>query len=226
MTASSSFLRFPDGLDDGRPPRVVIFGAGHGSTYPGRDSGGHALSAEPSGTPARMMPAWSNTGISISAARCSPVSPLAASTSETSRLSCTTTPATAIGSRQGRAACLHCRPFRSCLAAIVPSRSPSSPALRMRAGLDLADRRPYRLARRAAWRALRLFKSDAAGKRDAACRRNGAGRPAWRRQRSSFGYRDSATLWQPLCHGPRDPCPRGRGRSSAYSGGRSGHCHP
>ncbi|WP_152094546.1 agmatinase [Rhizobium dioscoreae] len=46
MPASSSFLGFPDRLDDGGPPRVVIFGAGHGSTYPGRDSSGHALSAE------------------------------------------------------------------------------------------------------------------------------------------------------------------------------------
>ncbi len=45
MTASSSFLGFSDRLEDGRRPRVVIFGAGHGSTYPGKDSSGHALSA-------------------------------------------------------------------------------------------------------------------------------------------------------------------------------------
>ncbi|SCB27750.1 agmatinase [Rhizobium hainanense] len=45
MTASSSFLGFSDRLDDGRLPRVVIFGAGHGSTYPGKDSSGYALSA-------------------------------------------------------------------------------------------------------------------------------------------------------------------------------------
>ncbi|PST21668.1 agmatinase [Rhizobium sp. JAB6] len=45
MTASSSFLGFSDRLEDGRRPRVVIFGAGHGSTYPGKDSSGYALSA-------------------------------------------------------------------------------------------------------------------------------------------------------------------------------------
>lgn len=45
MTASSSFLGFSDRLDDGRLPRVAIFGAGHGSTYPGKDSSGYALSA-------------------------------------------------------------------------------------------------------------------------------------------------------------------------------------
>ncbi len=45
MTASSSFLGFSDRFDDGRLPRVVIFGAGHGSTYPGKDSSGYALSA-------------------------------------------------------------------------------------------------------------------------------------------------------------------------------------
>jgi agmatinase len=45
MTASSSFLGFSDRLDDGRLPSVVIFGAGHGSTYPGKDSSGYALSA-------------------------------------------------------------------------------------------------------------------------------------------------------------------------------------
>ncbi|MBN8954455.1 MULTISPECIES: agmatinase [unclassified Rhizobium] len=45
MTVSPPFLGFPDRLDDGRLPRVVIFGAGHGSTYPGKDSSGYALSA-------------------------------------------------------------------------------------------------------------------------------------------------------------------------------------
>ncbi len=45
MTALPSFLGFPDHLDDGGKPRVVIFGAGHGSTYPGKDSDGYALSA-------------------------------------------------------------------------------------------------------------------------------------------------------------------------------------
>ncbi|MFK0166438.1 agmatinase [Rhizobium sp. NPDC090279] len=45
MTASPSFLGFPDRLDDGCLPRVVIFAAAHGSTYPGKDSSGYALSA-------------------------------------------------------------------------------------------------------------------------------------------------------------------------------------
>jgi agmatinase len=38
MTASPPFLGFPDHLADGRMPCAVIFGAGHGSTYPGKDS--------------------------------------------------------------------------------------------------------------------------------------------------------------------------------------------
>ncbi|WGF90931.1 agmatinase [Marinivivus vitaminiproducens] len=46
MNASSSFLCFPAQLADDRMPRVVIFGAGHGSTYPGQDSSGHTLAAD------------------------------------------------------------------------------------------------------------------------------------------------------------------------------------
>ncbi len=45
MSASPSFLGFPDRLADGRTPRAVIFSAGHGTTYPGKDSGGYALAA-------------------------------------------------------------------------------------------------------------------------------------------------------------------------------------
>jgi len=45
MTASPPFLGFPDRLADSRMPRAVIFGAGHGSTYPGKDSNGHASAA-------------------------------------------------------------------------------------------------------------------------------------------------------------------------------------
>ena len=45
MAASLSFLGLPDRLDDGRMPRAVIFGVGHGSSYPGQDSSGHALAA-------------------------------------------------------------------------------------------------------------------------------------------------------------------------------------
>ncbi|WP_420961809.1 agmatinase [Brucella sp. IR073] len=43
---SSSFLGFPGRLANGGLPRAVIFGAGHGSTYPGKDSGGHALAPD------------------------------------------------------------------------------------------------------------------------------------------------------------------------------------
>jgi agmatinase len=45
MTASPPFLGFPDRLADDRMPRAVIFGAGHGSTYPGKDSSGYASAA-------------------------------------------------------------------------------------------------------------------------------------------------------------------------------------
>ena len=43
MTAAPSFLGLPDRLPEDRPPRAVIFGAGHGSNYPDQDSRGYAL---------------------------------------------------------------------------------------------------------------------------------------------------------------------------------------
>lgn len=46
MTSSPRFLGLPDRLADGSTPRAVIFGAGHGSTYPGKDSRGYALAAD------------------------------------------------------------------------------------------------------------------------------------------------------------------------------------
>jgi Arginase family len=46
MTASPPFLGFPDRLAGGHVPCAVIFGAGHGSTYPGKDSSGYALAAD------------------------------------------------------------------------------------------------------------------------------------------------------------------------------------
>ena len=46
MTASPRFLGLPDRLADDRTPSVVIFGAGHGTTYPGKDSSGYALAAD------------------------------------------------------------------------------------------------------------------------------------------------------------------------------------
>jgi agmatinase len=46
MTASPRFLGLPDRLPDDRTPRAVIFGAGHGSTYSGQDSSGHALAPD------------------------------------------------------------------------------------------------------------------------------------------------------------------------------------
>ncbi|WP_046634873.1 agmatinase [Neorhizobium galegae] len=46
MTASPPFLGFSDHLSGSQIPRAVIYGAGHGSTYPGKDSSGHALAAD------------------------------------------------------------------------------------------------------------------------------------------------------------------------------------
>lgn len=46
MTTSATFLGFPNRLDSGQSPRAVIFGAGHGTTYPGKDSSGYALAAD------------------------------------------------------------------------------------------------------------------------------------------------------------------------------------
>lgn len=45
MTSSRSFLGFPSRLGEGRVPRAVIFGSGHGSTYSGKDSSGYAEAA-------------------------------------------------------------------------------------------------------------------------------------------------------------------------------------
>lgn len=45
MTASLSFLGFPSRLADGCTPRAVIFAAGHGSTYPDKDSSGYVSAA-------------------------------------------------------------------------------------------------------------------------------------------------------------------------------------
>ncbi|MCJ9722748.1 agmatinase [Agrobacterium sp. SHOUNA12C] len=45
MITSPPFLGLHDRLADGRVPRAIIFGAGHGSTYPGKDSSGYVLAA-------------------------------------------------------------------------------------------------------------------------------------------------------------------------------------
>jgi len=45
MTTSPAFLGFPSRLGEGRVPRAVIFGSGHGSTYAGKDSSGYAEAA-------------------------------------------------------------------------------------------------------------------------------------------------------------------------------------
>lgn len=50
MSVSPTFLGLPNSADDdalrGVAPRIVIFGAGHGSAYPGSDDTGHALAAD------------------------------------------------------------------------------------------------------------------------------------------------------------------------------------
>ncbi|SDO45425.1 agmatinase [Phyllobacterium sp. OV277] len=45
MTAFPPFLGFPERLTEGHTPRMVIFGAGHGSTYPGKDSSAYHSAA-------------------------------------------------------------------------------------------------------------------------------------------------------------------------------------
>lgn len=45
-TPSKTFLGLPGKLQDQDQVRAAIFGAGHGTTYPGRDSRGHALAAD------------------------------------------------------------------------------------------------------------------------------------------------------------------------------------
>jgi agmatinase len=46
MTGSMSFLGLPEILPGGSLPRVVIFGVGYGSTYPGKDSSGYASASD------------------------------------------------------------------------------------------------------------------------------------------------------------------------------------
>jgi len=46
MPAPRTFLGLPERLAAGRTPRAVIFGVGHGATYPGKDSTGYALAAD------------------------------------------------------------------------------------------------------------------------------------------------------------------------------------
>ncbi len=46
MAPSRTFLNLPTRLQPQDELRAAIFGVGHGTTYPGRDSGGHALAAD------------------------------------------------------------------------------------------------------------------------------------------------------------------------------------
>ncbi|TCQ29564.1 arginase family protein [Rhizobium sp. PP-CC-3G-465] len=46
MNGASSFLSFPDRLPQDTKPIAAVFGAGHGSTYAGKDSSGYALAAD------------------------------------------------------------------------------------------------------------------------------------------------------------------------------------
>lgn len=45
MTKEPRFLNFPGQLPGGRQPRIVMFGAPHGTTYPGKNSDGYASAA-------------------------------------------------------------------------------------------------------------------------------------------------------------------------------------
>jgi len=46
MPKTPPFLSLPDRLSGGGTLRAVLFGAGHGTTYSGKDSSGHALAAD------------------------------------------------------------------------------------------------------------------------------------------------------------------------------------
>jgi agmatinase len=46
MTVTSPFLGLPGALANGETPRIVLVGAGHGSTYPDKDSSSHARAAD------------------------------------------------------------------------------------------------------------------------------------------------------------------------------------
>ncbi|WP_422377716.1 agmatinase [Roseibium sp.] len=46
MHITPRFLGLPHHLPGDRPAKAVLFGAGHGTTYPGQDSSGHALAAD------------------------------------------------------------------------------------------------------------------------------------------------------------------------------------
>ncbi|RCK49940.1 agmatinase [Thalassospira profundimaris] len=45
-SAAPTFLGLPTHLPNGSKPKAIIFGAGHGSTYPGKDSSGYAGAAD------------------------------------------------------------------------------------------------------------------------------------------------------------------------------------
>lgn len=45
MTKKTGFLGLPECLPGGKQPRIVLFGAPHGSDYPGKDSSGYATAA-------------------------------------------------------------------------------------------------------------------------------------------------------------------------------------
>ena len=46
MASSPAFLNLSEQLSDRVEPRIVLFGAGHGSTYQGSDSSGHAMAPD------------------------------------------------------------------------------------------------------------------------------------------------------------------------------------
>jgi len=46
MVSSATFLNLPDYLDGDEELRIVVFGAGHGTTYPNRDSSDYALAPD------------------------------------------------------------------------------------------------------------------------------------------------------------------------------------
>ena len=208
MPASPTFLIFEDRVADGSMPRAVIFGAGHGSTYPDKDSSGCTSAADAiraaSQDDAALVEHWDfDLGGPVST-----VTRALASTREASRPSCATMPIIEHGSRRRRARSWHWRLCLSCLAELFRHRSRSRRLFESGADLGPADRRSLSTARRGKWRALRVFESDPPSEGDAACRRHSAGRPSERRERAPRRCRSSATLWQPLRDCPRGSRPR------------------
>ena len=208
MPASPTFLIFEDRVADGSMPRAVIFGAGHGSTYPDKDSSGCTSAADAiraaSQDDAALVEHWDfDLGGPVST-----VTRALASTREASRPSCATMPIIEHGSRRRRARSWHWRLCLSCLAELFRHRSRSRRLFDQGPIWVLQIDAHYRLRDEVNGERYGYSSSDPPSEGDAACRRHSAGRPSERRERAPRRCRSSATLWQPLRDCPRGSRPR------------------